>query len=153
MGNKTIYVKDEALWARAKALAGPAGLSSVIGEALAAFVAREEDAAANDSVYSLHATGSPEPITFVGRHLCDWNLWQGHRGATCAVYLTKGRALVFAVGGEERAGASRPARLAVYRSLTDLSADPAVQSDPETGPALIAMLADQLGADWAVAID
>lgn len=42
MGNKTIYVKDEALWDRAKALAGKDGLSSLIAKALADYVASRE---------------------------------------------------------------------------------------------------------------
>ena len=41
MPNKTIYVKDEALWNRAKELAGKGGLSDLIERTLREFVDRE----------------------------------------------------------------------------------------------------------------
>ena len=53
MGNKTIYVKDEALWDRAKELAGKDGFSALISKALEDFVERRNVANLDFSDHSI----------------------------------------------------------------------------------------------------
>jgi hypothetical protein len=67
VGNKTIYVKDEGLWERAKRLAGKEGLSSFVGEALAAHVEQKEGEALGVRKYALRV--GPQRIQIHGRRL------------------------------------------------------------------------------------
>lgn len=71
MGNKTIYVKDEALWERAKQLVGKEGLSGLIAEALAEFVQRKEAESRGFSLQeiSLKHDDGEETVKFVGKEI------------------------------------------------------------------------------------
>ena len=79
MPNKTIYVKDEHLWDRARKLAGKDGLSGVIQEALAKFVEKKQRQSEGfhryrfDTTYQhyeLHS-GPSEAIAFEGREVAS----------------------------------------------------------------------------------
>ena len=78
MANKTIYFKDDALWDRAKELAGKDGLSAVIQEALAQYVERKNLEAKGFKRFRLETAeydpvskkfGTTERIAFEGREL------------------------------------------------------------------------------------
>jgi hypothetical protein len=78
MANKTIYFKDDALWDRAKELAGKDGLSAMIQEALAQYVERKNLEAKGFKHFRLETAeydpvskklGTTERIAFEGREL------------------------------------------------------------------------------------
>jgi hypothetical protein len=99
MGNKTIYVKDEALWERAKELAGKEGFSAVIAKALAEFVQRTEDENRRFTEHSL--TIGNEVVRFRGRSLASTVIGIPPGGAgEMEVYVTKGGKLVLVARNE-----------------------------------------------------
>jgi hypothetical protein len=73
--NKTIYVKDEHLWAKAKKLAEKEGegLSGVISAALTAYVAERQAAASGDAVHRIlvlgHGNEDVQRIAFAGQEI------------------------------------------------------------------------------------
>ena len=97
MGNKTIYVKDEALWDRAKELAGKEGFSAVIAQALADFVERKADEHRGLTDYRLPI--GDELICWRGRLLTSTVLGLGNqRAGELEVYQTKAGKLVVVAG-------------------------------------------------------
>jgi hypothetical protein len=124
MPNKTIYVRDENLWERAKKLAGAEGLSGLVGEALAEHVKRREQQRAafqrgqaemrevtldvgGEDHRELHGEEVDHKIAFVGRLLHDTDIEALPR---CAVYQTKsGKLLLYTtwdVGDRDEMGAT-----------------------------------------------
>lgn len=60
-GNRTIYLANDELWEKAKALAGREGLSAVIARALADFVATRTKANEEFEKFHFEIVGIPEP--------------------------------------------------------------------------------------------
>lgn len=121
MGNKTIYVKDDELWNRAKALAGKDGLSGVIGQAIADYVVRREAAEAGFSRirFEFEFPDDPERLevvefdgTRVGRLAVD-----SGNGAV-EVYVTRAGTLVCVYEYEHEVGGYE-----TYQSIAKLAED------------------------------
>jgi hypothetical protein len=99
MPNKTIYVKDEALWERARQLVGKDGLSGLIAEALAEFVQRKEAESrglAHHQICIQHDDGE-ESVRFVGKRIAEGvSLGRGadYLGGIADVFQTKAGKLV-----------------------------------------------------------
>lgn len=100
MANKTIYVRDEQLWERARELAGRDGLSAVISDALTEFVARREAEKKGFSLYHLEINGpyssETEEVRFWGKRLGDRLFGRGPDlgEGVAEVYQTKAGKLV-----------------------------------------------------------
>jgi hypothetical protein len=102
MGNKTIYVQDEAMWKRAKKLAGKAGLSGVIAKALRDFVERRDEGLERLQFKVAEGAGPDsvsDVIAFDGKLLASAELEVSSDGPLAysfvvKVYLTKGGKLV-----------------------------------------------------------
>ncbi len=111
MPNKTIYVKDEALWARAKKLAGESGegLSGAIANALVTFVAAREAAMAKEPVHRILIVpekDAPEWVGFAGRQIGEEVFPLGQDGADILVataYRTVGGNFVLTLRWSETA--------------------------------------------------
>ena len=124
MPTRTLYVADEALWKRAKALAGPKGLSGFVAEALAGHVKRRERQLAalqvgetemrevtlevgGEDHRERHGEEVDHKIAFVGRLLYDTEVEALPR---CAVYQTQGGSLLlyttWDVAGRDEKGAT-----------------------------------------------
>lgn len=175
MGNKTIYVKDDATWERAKKLAGKEGLSSVIGEALARYVAEKEEQADGYEKHTIRLADSPDVYAFVGKHLVKFYVSEGLSKLDC--YLTKGRKIVvvtYSLRQISDVGPELcPIRVASYTSLKQLADDidftklvPGYVGEPEpelekefreevreNRDKFFEALVAALGTDWAVWID
>jgi hypothetical protein len=101
MSNRTVYVKDESLWEKAKKFAGETGISGVIAEALQKYVDRKErDTALRAGETTnvelrvggrLHDDEPAHRIGFVGRLLYDTDVEADPR---CMVFETQGKRLV-----------------------------------------------------------
>lgn len=94
MANKTIYVKDEALWERAKQLAGKDRLSGFIAEALAEFVQRKEAESRGFSIHEISLARYPdteETIKFWGKEILTHPLPSddNHPSALADLYQTR----------------------------------------------------------------
>jgi hypothetical protein len=122
---KTVYVKDETLWERAKALGGKDGLSAVIAEALASFVERKElekDGFTPTTIY-VDAPPITQTIRFFGRLLGE-TLMRATPDSTdffVQVFQTQGKKLVLIIstpGSDDIADEAR-----IYESLADLAQD------------------------------
>lgn len=171
MANKTIYFKDDALWERAKQLAGKEGLSAVIQDALAKYVERKGLEAKGNLPFRLHtgkfdrATkkyGAIERIAFIGRELAaieplvptlepDPGL-APYEPVAITAYQTKGRRLVLTradVGLGEVI-----TRYAVFSSLMDLrDSELLADLDGLDRARFLDQVSEQLGEDWSVLID
>src|SRR3972149_9161601 len=111
MPNKTIYVKNEEIWNKAKAIAGREGegLSGVIAEALAEFVKQHEVAAEGHVVHRFtvvheDSEGALERVAFAGREIGSrsFSAPDGQGTLIATVYATKGGKFVLTLG--ERGG-------------------------------------------------
>lgn len=101
MANKTIYVKDELLWEKAKKFAGDAAISGLIAEALREYVKRKEGEAALRAGEMtkvelrvggpLHQDKPAHRIGFIGRLLYDTDVEADPR---CMVFETQSRRLL-----------------------------------------------------------
>lgn len=167
MGNKTIYVKDEALWDRAKKLAGKDGLSSLIAEALEAYVNRKEAEQSGFKLFKFNVqelremTDSgptfwlKEQVAFQGRQLGTAHLLNptdpNYPYAQIDVYLTKGHKLV-AVVTDEMLGV--PTGYRVFNSPAELRSDELFADvEAESKAALFDKIAAELGERWSRWID
>lgn len=106
MPNKTIYIKDEALWAKAKKFAGKGGLSEVITEGLQRYVADSEANAAGQETVRFVVQWderAPERVAFRGHKLASMEIDRPNDGLTlhATVWETQGGKFVFAVRAHE----------------------------------------------------
>jgi hypothetical protein len=101
MANKTIYVRDESLWEKAKKFAGDAGISRLIAEALQEYVQRKERETAMRAGEMtkvelrvggpLHQDEPAHRIGFIGRLLYDTDVEADPR---CMVFETQSKQLI-----------------------------------------------------------
>lgn len=101
MANRTIYVKDESLWEKAKHFAGDVGISGLIAQMLKEYVERKEREAsvrAGEMTKVELRVGGPlhedEPshrVAFIGRLLYDTDVEADPR---CMVFETQSKRLV-----------------------------------------------------------
>ena len=172
MGNKTIYVKDDKLWERARRVAGKEGISAVIQGALVDFVQRKAREAAGFKRIRLEAgfasnakgdVGTMERIAFDGRELAHESL-EVHVSVNSldqvepsnseasepietqvTVYQTKGQKLILAV---------EPYHYGIYGSLKELATDPYLATANLVDRAeFLDKIGAELGKDWAVWIE
>ena len=158
MGNKTIYVKDEALWKRARDIAGKAGLSAFIEEAVEEFVERKELENRGFSPQRIYVQGDAFPegqlVRFNGRRLGDTLLGgepeQPYEIAE--VFQTKGGKLVLVL---RNADTNEAYEYRTYDSLEELRAEQDIFSaiPPGTREEFLESLADALGQKWSKWID
>lgn len=163
MGNKTIYVRDESLWRRARKLAGKDGLSAFIQRALEEYVAEKEAEAQGFDEYRI-VPSSPDvnfaqPISFTGRtvatkHFLNDPAHEEYGGGAfheiaVAVYLTRGGKLVL------YAWDSGPMQyLRIYQSLDELLKDEKVSAlSPIHRSDLLESISQGVGQDWSVRIE
>jgi len=89
-GQRTIYVREEheAIWDRAKALAGDESLSTIIARALERFIADREDPVMQELIIEEWANGKPTKKSFRGRWLVERHMALND-GGTWSVALTR----------------------------------------------------------------
>jgi len=130
MPNRTVYVKDEELWARAKGLAGKGGLSEVIEGLLKTYVAdrnAEGKGFTRHSIEVYHGDGelptteSIERVSFYGRPLASESFPRlGGGEVDLDLYQTQsGKFVLFETGHEVQAHG-----YVVVDSLGDLMQEP-----------------------------
>jgi hypothetical protein len=133
MANKTIYVKDDALWERAKQLAGKEGLSGVIAEALAEFVQQKEAESRGFSLHEISLSRYPdaeETIKFWGKKILTQPLPgdDNHPASLADLYQTRaGKFLVVL----KDAGTYEPFEYHAYDTPEELSTSGALRSIPD----------------------
>lgn len=148
MGNKTIYVKDEELWTRAKQLAGKDGLSAVIAAALAEYVRRKESEAVRYASVSLRYEAQDEAdrsriVAFIGREIARQTVRTPLAEYEVVVHETKGGRFVVHRGTDSHCDYYR-----AYESLQELAEDDAVASlGPDASSELMESLVEQIEPD------
>jgi hypothetical protein len=156
VGNKTIYVKDEALWEAAKNLAGREGLSAVIADALADFVEQkkaERGGFKRFNIYCAEAGPEGQLIKFDGRLLAEVIVPGGPNAEDTLVsmYQTTGGTLVLVAGHPLEDDAFDYSK---HSSLETVVKDPMLEnltlSDRDR---FLDQIAERLGEKWAVWID
>lgn len=155
MGNKTIYVKDEALWERAKQLAGKEGLSALIGEALADFVERKEQENRGFTLHGIFVDEGPSGqfIRFYGRSLDSTLIGRGpdEPDAVAEVFQTKGAKLVLFL---RDADSNQAYEHRTYDSLEELAEDKVFSHiPPDAREEFLESMAQSMGQNWSVWID
>jgi hypothetical protein len=171
MGNRSVYVRDEDLWTRAKELAGSDGLSSVISEALATFVRkREQETRDMERTVLAIRDVATEPVTeddgsprFVDKervgldgrllgHLEVVSALTGREGEA-RVYLTRGRQLVvvlhevaYDIDWDYEVFASSGALRTFLKA-------PGLEANVDGVRQLMTTVADGLGETWTTWID
>jgi len=135
MGNKTLYVKDEALWNRARELAGDEGLSGIVSDLLRDWVQRKETqrlAPGSEEMQEIRlwvgGTEHEDPqnlgshyIALTGRLIADSEGYSLDQVPRVKVYETKARQLVVYRSWLDTVSAkSQGATYTVYRDYEDL---------------------------------
>jgi hypothetical protein len=181
VSNKSIYISDDAVWEKARKLAGKAGLSSVVQAAVEEYVRRGEMAAQGFKPYRLDVgymfdadvdkSGFSECLTFDGRRLVGMETHMVASGSKdtpnlspsdllsvgeiyevhVELYLTRAKNLIFTL--DETGGGDAPTYYAVHDSVRSLREDPQVKRLPPLERAeFLRKVAKELGEDWAIAI-
>lgn len=171
MANKTIYFKDDALWDRAKELAGKDGLSAVIQEALAKYVERKNLEAKGFKHFRLETAeydraskkfGATERIAFEGRELAmDEPLvpsGESESGSepysvvAIAAYQTKAKRLILTRG--EAGYGETIAKYEVFSSLREMRQSALLADVHGLDRArFLDEISSKLGEEWSVWID
>jgi hypothetical protein len=126
--NKTIYVKDERLWEQAKKFAGKDGLSAVIANSLAEYVAARQAATSSEKVFRLviePLEGPPERIAFAGQLIESRQFPSDpYDMLVVSVYKTAAGRFVVTAGFQDQADQDpAPFHYAVYDHPLDISED------------------------------
>lgn len=126
MPNRTIYVKDENLWEKAKELAGKGGLSEVISNALQKYVAEKEAQAKGLETFRIivhpEYDGPVERIAFRGRKLAETN-----GDVTATVWETERGRFVLTLETDSRPSSEPCFYYVVCKNLKDLAEDEQLQ--------------------------
>ena len=157
MANKTIYIKDEALWERAKALAGKDGLSALIGRALADFLEQKDAESHGLSPQSIDIVdsygGESETIRFWGKRLGDRLFGRGpdSPNGTAEVFQTKSGKLVLVL---RDAVSFEAFEYRTFETPEELARDSQfAQIPPEARSDFEQSIAEAIGHKWATWID
>jgi len=161
MGNKTIYIKDDALWRRARELTGKAGLSAEIQGFVERLVQERESPQKGfkRTVLAVGIESGPndfqvEHIAFNGRliHKAIISGEKGARDVELAVFQTAAGKLVLTVRDPDEGPVI--GHYAVYDSLGELARALKDDGHPEDERvAFLNSLAEALGQEWARWID
>lgn len=159
MGNRTIYVKDDAVWAEAKEIAGKDGLSGVIETALREYVEQKrlEKLGFEARRFFIQNGLVPEGrfVRFNGRLLFETAVGTelGHPPDVAQIFQTKAGKIV-AVINDGPSG--EPEEYYVYESLDDFAHDKGFLPDvpPDAREEVREAVAEALGQkNWSVWID
>jgi hypothetical protein len=151
MGNKTIYVKNEQLWEKAKSIAGKAGLSGLIEQALSGYVAereREQQGLVRFYLNVEEVGGFKSRIGFDGKKLGSFQ--KSDFMLIVSVYQTK--AGKFILTNDDPDGTANDYRL--FDSLDELTHDSLFeQLGPDESGEFAEQLANELGTTITQWID
>jgi len=156
MGNKTIYVKDDELWTKAKKASGKEGVSRLIEKALQDFVAGKElDSAGFERIsIEMNEYGGSDWIAFDGRRIDERDVFRDGWGWEYTVYLTKGHQLVLVAKPDEGEVSTFPDEYHVCQTLAGMAnLDAIALLQPDERKETMAAVAGQLGPDWRTWID
>jgi len=172
VANKTIYFKDDALWERAKEVAGKEGLSAVIQDALAKYVERKDLEAKGIQPFRLHTAkydhatkqyGTTERIAFIGRELAsdeplvptsepDPDPEMPFEPVAITAYQTKKQRLVLTRSNVNYG--EKITKYAVFSSVRELrDSEILADLDGVDRVKFLDRVSEQLGEDWSVWFD
>lgn len=104
MPNKTIYVKDESLWERAKAVAGADGLSAFIADAITDAIERKQSERGGFPLTTIPVVDGTVlyDLRFYGKSITSTLIGRGPDNANAVIeaFKTKGGRLVIVVREE-----------------------------------------------------
>ncbi len=137
MATKTIYVRDDKLWNRARKLAADEGVSGVIHDLLADWVRRKEAEMETEQMtgVELYVGGSSheaehegdvaERIAFTGRLVADSSGWSVGQLPRLQVYQNdRGKLIVYRTFEDTPSFEESGATYRLYRDYEALTADP-----------------------------
>lgn len=168
MPNRTIYFRDDKLWAEAKKLAGKDGLSAVIHKAIEHFVRDANLAKKGNKPFfftlliedELNNYVPVERIAFEGRVLWGTGgvdlIDAGPQSLGCDIefYCTVAGKLVLAIDESSHQRDDGITYYKVYDSLAELREDPQLKRlEPHSLGPLLVKLSELLGEKWTIWID
>ena len=167
MANKTIYFRDDALWSKAKTMAGKEGLSAVIQKAVERFVAEGERKKEGLQRFTLSVMlpyeEDPEQIAPGDRIAFDGQLLFNMGGVAVddgssashdiECYRTRAGKLIFTTTGSGN-DVGEITYYRVYDSVADMKTDSELgRLGPTIRGRFLTEVSNQLGQDWARWID
>jgi hypothetical protein len=177
VANRTIYIRNEDLWSKARDLAGAEGLSNVIQELLARWVRAREAEVATESMTEVdlavggeayedeHGVTDDQRLAFAGRLVADSNGLSVAQIPRVRVYHTKGGKLIVYRSWKGTPAEHLGATYRVYPNYESLGADRGaldtmwIEGDPERDrkadhtSELRRQVTEALGRDIVVRID